>query len=133
MNDEKLGKEVQVIIEKARRSLKEAKVLFENKSYEGASSRAYYSIFHIMQAALLTKGLSFSKHSGVINGFSQHFIKTGIFPTEFARNIKKLRKDREMGDYDYEQSISREKAGEDIKIAQELVKTVEQYLRSVIG
>jgi len=64
-----------------------------------SSSRAYYAVFHIMQAALLTKNLTYKKHSGVISAFSKQFIKTGIFPKEFARYIKSLRSDRETSDY----------------------------------
>ncbi len=51
----KLKKEIKAIIEKSHRILGDAKILFSEARYESATSRAYYSVFHIMQAALLTK------------------------------------------------------------------------------
>ena len=35
-------------------------------------------MFSYAEALLLTKGLSFSKHSAVIENFGKHFIKTGL-------------------------------------------------------
>lgn len=65
------------IIEKSFRTLRSSRNALEDGDFETASSRAYYAVFHIMQATLLTKGLTFSKHSGVIGAFSQYFIKPG--------------------------------------------------------
>ncbi|MEO0115166.1 MAG: HEPN domain-containing protein [candidate division WOR-3 bacterium] len=133
MNErKKLNKTVQAIIKKANRILGDAKILYSENRFESTSSRAYYSVFHIMQAALLTKGLSYSKHSGVIAGFSQHFIKNEIFPKEFANWINELREDREIGDYDYEIEVSKAKAKRDIEIADKIIKAVERYIQSHI-
>ncbi|MEW6041087.1 MAG: HEPN domain-containing protein [Elusimicrobiota bacterium] len=126
--EEKLFGQIKAMINKSQRSLEDAKILFKEKRYESSSSRAYYSIFHIMQAVLLTKGLSFSKHSGVISGFSQHFIKTDIFPKEFAEIIDKLREDRENGDYDYEIIIDEKTAEEDIKNAEKIISVTTGYI-----
>lgn len=119
----KLKKEIKAIIEKAHRISRDAEILFSEERFESAASRAYYSVFHIMQATLLTKGLSYSKHSDVISGFSQQFIKTSIFPKEFAYWISQLRKDREIGDYDYEVGVSEAKAKQDIEIARKILST----------
>jgi len=70
------------IITKAESSLDVAKRNFQEGYYDFASSRAYYAVFYAIQAALLTKGLSFSKHSSTIGAFNKHFVKTGIFPKE---------------------------------------------------
>ncbi len=44
-----------------------------------------------------TKNLSFAKHSKVIPAFSKYFVKEGVFPEDFGRKIKDLRKNREIG------------------------------------
>jgi uncharacterized protein (UPF0332 family) len=103
-------------------------MLFEHNNFETASSQSYYAVFHILQAVLLTKNLSFSKHSGVISAFSKYFIKERIFPEDFGRKIKDLRKDREIGDYDYFCHISSEQATTDLKNAEEIIKAVKKYL-----
>jgi len=58
--------EVKDIVNKAQRSLKVAQRLYKDGEYDFAVSRAYYSMFYMAAALLLTKELSFSKHSGVI-------------------------------------------------------------------
>jgi len=117
------------MMEKSQRTLKAAKDLLEHNDFESASSRAYYSVFYMLEALLLTKNLSFSKHSAVISAFSKHFVKESVFPADFAKKIKTLRKDRETSDYDYIVSINKEKAKKDIDNAEEIIKKIEIYLK----
>ncbi len=72
------------MIEKGRRTLRAAQDHLDKQDYDFASSKAYYAVFHLMQAVLLIKGKTYSKHAGVISGFSEHFIKTGVFPSDFG-------------------------------------------------
>jgi uncharacterized protein (UPF0332 family) len=81
-----------------------------------------------MEAVLLTKNLSFSKHAGVISAFNQHFVKTGIFPKDFSKNIGRLFRERETGDYDFVLSINEEDAREDARIAEKMVNMIVEYL-----
>jgi uncharacterized protein (UPF0332 family) len=130
--EKELIEQIEVMIQKSLRTLQQAKALFKEGAYDGATSRSYYAVFHLLQAALLTKNLSYSKHSGVIGGFSHHFIKTGIFPDEFGEIIHRLREDREIGDYDYEKTISDETAEEDIQDAEKIIARIENYLMDFI-
>lgn len=127
-----LKNQVEKIIKKSHRSLETARSNFSINDYETASSKAYYAVFHIMQAALLLKGLTYSKHSGVMGGFSREFIKTGTFPKEFSNKIRRLFKDREISDYSYSLIIEKHQAQEDIKAAKEIIEAVESYLREKI-
>lgn len=86
-----------------------------------------------MQAALLTKGKTYSKHSGVISGFSEQFIKSGIFPASFGETIQRLRKDRELGDYGYQLSVTSKEATEDVKAASDIVESLLKYLHPFIA
>lgn len=56
-------------LEKAKESLKYAKLLFENNGYAEAANRAYYAIFHASRAVLALDGVDRKKHSGVISYF----------------------------------------------------------------
>ena len=100
MNEE-LENQLRVMMDKSRKTIKAAKDLLEHEDYDSASSRAYYSVFYVLEALLLTRELSFSKHSGVLSAFSKYFVKEGVFPKEFAAKINNLKEDRETGDYDY--------------------------------
>lgn len=116
------------IIQKAFRSLESARRNAANEDYDFASSRAYYAAFYAMECVLLTKSLSFSKHSAVISAFNQHFIKTGIFPKEFSKMISRLFRERQIGDYDFGISINQEDAQQDIILAEKIVTAICQYL-----
>ena len=64
--------------ERAKETLKDAKVMLDNASLFSTVNRIYYSIFYEVTALLLIKGLSPSKHSGVRSMFNRESIKTGI-------------------------------------------------------
>jgi len=127
-SNERLTEQLQLMIQKAFRSVKAAYRNIKEGDYDFASSRAYYAAFYVMEAVLLTKNLSFSKHAGVISAFNQHFVKTGIFPKDFSKNISRLFRERETGDYDFVLSINEEDAREDARIAEKMVNMIVEYL-----
>jgi len=59
-----MKKDIYDLTNKARDSLKGAKVLLKEHLYDFSASRSYYSIFYATEAILLTKDLAFSKHKG---------------------------------------------------------------------
>jgi len=93
--------DIEKLIEKGKRSLKAAKALYEREDYDFAVSRAYYSMYYATEAVLLTKGLVFSKHSGVIAAFGQHFVKTGMFSKDYFYWLRTVFDRRSVGDYSY--------------------------------
>ena len=127
-NNRLLDTQLKSMLEKARRSLKSANGDIEEENYDFASSRAYYAAFYAIEAILLTKEVTVSKHSAVISAFNQYFIKTGIFPKEYSQYISRLFRNRQMGDYEFELSISKDEAQEDLIIAQKLINAISQYL-----
>lgn len=128
MNHSDLRCQCRTIIAKAFRSLNAARRNIGEGDYDFGSSRAYYAAFYAIQAVLLTKNLSFSKHSGVISAFGQHFVRTGLFPKEFGGYISRLFRERQVSDYDFDIILSEEDALRDAEIAEIIVKTVEEYL-----
>ncbi len=127
-NHKQLSDQLQLMIRKAFRSIAAARRNIEEGDYDFASSRAYYAAFYAMEAILLTKELSYSKHAGVISAFNQHFVKTDIFPKEFSKSISRLFRERQTGDYDFHLSIDEKDAKEDARIAEEMVNAIAQYL-----
>jgi uncharacterized protein (UPF0332 family) len=127
--EEDFIRQIELTIHKSQRLLKTARVDFESGDYDSASSRAYYAVFHMMEGALLFKGLSYSKHSGVIAAFNLNFIKPGVFPKEFSKHIENLFEQRQIGDYDVESNIYDEEAEKNIRIALEIVSTIEEFIK----
>ncbi len=95
---------IKAMLSKAREKLKTAQIDFNNERYDDAISRTYYAVFHAISAALLSKGLHFSSHGQTIGAFNREFIKTKKFPSSFSKTIKKLFRERQMGDYDVQSS-----------------------------
>jgi uncharacterized protein (UPF0332 family) len=124
--------QLRAMLQKAERALKAAQHHLEEGDHDFASSKAYYATFHMLQAVLLTKQLTFSKHAGVISGFSEHFLKPGIFPGDFGQKIQRLRKDREVGDYGYTLTVDPADAREDVLIAAQILSSTTDYLRSFL-
>jgi uncharacterized protein (UPF0332 family) len=79
--------EQEALLNKARDSITAAQILVEHGLFDFAASRAYYAMFYVAESLLLGEGLSFSKHSGVIAAFGQHFTKTGRLSPEFHRYL----------------------------------------------
>lgn len=127
-NHKQLSDQLQLMIEKAFRSIAAAYRNIEEGDYDFASSRAYYASFYAMEAVLLTKELSYSKHAGVISAFNQHFVKTDIFPKEFSKSIARLFRERQTGDYDFDLSIDEKDAKEDARIAEKIVNAIVKHL-----
>jgi len=119
---------IHLMLDKAELYLESANDEFDSFRFGIASSQAYYCIFHAMSAALYSIGLTYSKHSGVISSFSEHYIKTGIFDKDFGPIIRRIQKRREVGDYSYIEMIGDEEAETDIKDANKLLKLIKQYL-----
>jgi uncharacterized protein (UPF0332 family) len=126
--DRLLKEQLQMMMQKATRSVSAARRLVKEGDYDFGSSRAYYAAFYAMEAILLTKNLSFSKHSAVIGSFNQHFLKTAIFPKEFSRLISRLFRQRHLGDYEFELSIGKDEALENLNYAERIIKNIASFL-----
>ena len=72
--DAELTRKLNVIMTKSKDTLKIARELYEQDHHSDSISRAYYAVFHSLQAILLTIGLSFSKHSGIIGAFNKIYL-----------------------------------------------------------
>jgi uncharacterized protein (UPF0332 family) len=75
------------LLTKAHRTVQSARLLLSDGDYDGAVSRAYYAMFYVAEALLLSKHATFSKHSAVVSAFGKEFAKTG---TDNTRGISPI-------------------------------------------
>ncbi|MCB1158633.1 MAG: HEPN domain-containing protein [Leptospiraceae bacterium] len=118
---------------KAEAKLYAGKTNFQYSQYDDAVSRAYYSVYHAICSALLTKELSFSSHNQTLGSFNKEFINTGIFPKAFGKKIYKLFEIREEGDYDIDSDINKTLAEESIISAEEILNSIQAYITKIIS
>lgn len=120
--------EIDSLVKRAKRYIKSAELLLNDKDYESSVSRTYYAMFYAAQAALLTKSLSYSSHKGVISAFGKHFIKTEIFPKEMGRELNRAFEKRQIGDYGYTFVVSDEEAVQLLQYGKEFVNKITSWL-----
>ena len=125
MNEDK---DISELIEKAKESLDAAKSLFENGFYDFSVGRSYYAMFYTAEAVLLTKNLSFSKHSAVIAAFGKEFVKPAILPKKLREYMVSAFDMRQLGDYGAPGSVSEARAQSLIGETKEFIETIEGYL-----
>jgi len=125
--------EVKELFKKAERSFSAAERLFKDGDYDFAVSRAYYAMFYCAEALLLTKNLSFSKHSAVISSFGKEFVKTGILDKKLQRYLLDTFDARQKSDYDFAMYPTKEECKNILKDAKLFLEKTKEYLRSENG
>ena len=86
-------------LERARETLKIAKLSADAKDFNSCTNRLYYAAFYAINALLLKYDYSSSKHTGIRAIFNQHFVKTGIVPKKYGELYNYLFEYRQEGDY----------------------------------
>lgn len=91
--------DVDNLLIKAGRSLEAAGELLRSGHADFAASHAYYGCFYVAEALLLSKGLSYSRHSQVVARYGQRFAKTGELDTRYHRLLISAFSLRQTADY----------------------------------
>ncbi|WP_090819120.1 HEPN domain-containing protein [Oribacterium sp. KHPX15] len=88
----------------------------------------YYAIFHAIRAVNTLDSFDSSKHSGVIAHFNQFHVKTEEFPSDISKKIANAMNVRQLSDYDDFYVASKKVAEEQVRVAEEILGLVEEYL-----
>lgn len=114
-------------IQTAKGDLKAARILLAAEEYKGANNRAYYFVFHVINAVHALKGNAFKRHKDAIANFNKEYIKTELFPREIGRKIGEAEAIRHASDYDDFYIASREEPERQAAVADEFIQMVEKY------
>ena len=87
------------LLGRARRELGAVRLLLDQGYYDVAASRAYYAMFYAAEAALLSRGITRSRHSGVIAAFGEYFVRTGLLPGTLSADLSNAFAQRAQADY----------------------------------
>jgi uncharacterized protein (UPF0332 family)/predicted nucleotidyltransferase len=97
--------DLELVMQHARRSLLTARELVESDHY-AAANRAYYAMFHAATALLLSEGLAFSRHRGVIGAFNARYVKTKKLPAALGSALDGAFRMRNAADYSYREPVA---------------------------
>ena len=129
MNDGNRRRNIATEVEASRSCVREAQVLLQHDLFAGAISRAYYALFHLVQAVLLTEGLEAHSHAGTGHLLNLHFVRTGKLPIEVQRTFSRLQKLRQDADYATLVVADRATAEDDLNDVAKTSAVLEQFLR----
>ena len=115
-------------LERASESLRAARIMLENGMLTFSMNRVYYAMFYSVQALLVSRKVSFSKHGQVKAYFNREMIKTGIFPKEMGRLYNKAFEYRQKFDYIDFSSPDREIVAEYLEKAIDFMSNIQEYL-----
>ena len=109
--------------------LESADILLGADKYRAANNRAYYAVFHAIDAVLSMEPVAFKKHKDVIAYFNKNYVNKDVFSRDMGRKISKLEIIRHKSDYDDFYIASREKAEEQFQTAAFVIAGVKEYLK----
>ena len=116
-------------LERARETLEDAKLLAEKQRWNSAINRLYYAAYYAVIALLLKENVKSNTHNGAKTKFSEHFIKTGIYPTELGRIYSQLFTWRQKGDYADLFDFNEEKVTPYFEPVEKLIGLIEESLK----
>ncbi|MEM1253636.1 MAG: HEPN domain-containing protein [Cyanobacteria bacterium P01_H01_bin.21] len=121
--------EIQANLDRADAALQAAQVLIDSDLLDDAASRTYYAAFYAASALLLSKGLSFNSHTGVLRAISLNFVKTGKLDRRVGQDLNWLAELRQVGDYGETRHVSQTSLKQAIAIATQFVEQIRVLLQ----
>ncbi len=126
-----MKKEIDHLIAMAEDSLDDASILLANHKLLGSVNRAYYAIFHAVEAFLFPYEIYTKTHIGAIRKFSELYIKTGLLDRKWKDIFQDAFDARQNADYDLGSAINAEKARIIYQQAEEFLKMAREYFDTI--
>lgn len=120
--------EITAYLDRERENIRVAELLATENSPDIAASRAYYAMFYIAEALLLSRGLTYSSHAAVIAAYGKEFARHKALDPKFHRYLIDSQDTRQLGDYGVEAHVPVAEATATIRRAREFLEAAESYL-----
>ena len=113
-------------LEKAERTMEQAKHNLPMKYWELIANRMYYAAYYAVSALLIANGLSAKSHETILRLFGLHFVKAGILPLEQGKLYNKLFSLRLKGDYNDRFDLTEDEVTPLVEPAEKLIRDVSE-------
>ncbi len=117
-------------LQKAKKDLQAAQMLYYEDICDSSVNRSYYAMFHALRALLAIDGVDFKKHSAVISYFRKEYVKTGKFSIEYSEIIGNAFNIRNSSDYEDFYLLSKIEVEEQIVNAEKFIIAIEEYVNT---
>ncbi len=121
-------------LKQAQETLSDAEKMLEGDfSPKSITNRAYYSMFYAVLALFLKTDVTIktSKHAGVISLFDKEFIQTDKINKYYSGIMHKMFNVRQKGDYKEFVEVTKEEARDHVKLAEEFLETIKNYVGKI--
>lgn len=125
--------ESQLALEKAADSLSDADFNLADGRVTAAVNRAYYGMYYCLCALFFSENTHTKTHKGAQQRFYDLFIRTERFPIVAAKWISDAYNLRQLGDYDFESTISDDTAIQLLQHAHQFYELTDHYLTNGKG
>ena len=132
LTDDERSAIVKYRLERAKETLAEVPILFENKLYRTAANRLYYACFYAAIALLLNDGYEARTHNGVRTLLGQHYVKEGKIDDELNHTYRKMFNLRQTGDYDDLTVVTPNEVLDLLEPAQQFITAIENLINKII-
>jgi len=120
---------VRNLVRKSHRALRSARLILDDGDFDGAVNRAYYGMFDIARAVLLTAGVPEdglpATHQELVAVFRQYAVQSGQVDRELAAALSRAETLRFHADYKGADTDSKS-AADSVKRAENFVHTLER-------
>lgn len=119
-------------LEKAKNTLSDAKIYIDRASLNSTVNRIYYAMFYAVNALLLTKGLSSSKHSGIRALLNREFVNKGLLDKDWGRFYSDMFDNRQEDDYKDFVKFEKKDVKEWLELAEDFIGNTEGLILKII-
>lgn len=120
-------------LERANEDLRAAELMEQNQMWKAANNRAYYAVYHAIDAVLALVPIAFKRHKDTLSYFNKNYVHTGTFSSDIGRRIARLEEIRHNSDYNDFYIASKEEAEKQIETAKQVIELIEQYCKKIQG
>ncbi|MDR0691893.1 MAG: HEPN domain-containing protein [Prevotellaceae bacterium] len=128
LNEEEKKAVVNLRLQKAKDTLREAKGTIELSYWHTAANRLYYACYYAASALLIQYEHPAQTHSGIINLLGMHFISKNIISKELGKFYANLFELRQTSDYSDWKDIEEDNVRKLIQPAEEFICTLEKLI-----
>ena len=117
-------------LSRAETCLEEARALHRAGFPFGATSRAYYAVFHAARALLFSIGVEVKTHRAMVSLIGEQFVRPGRLSSNMGRLLSRLQRDREDADYATGAVFTDDEASQIIRDAERFLTEARQLVTS---
>lgn len=119
----------QRLVDRAKTTLEEARLLLEAGHPVGAADRSYYAMFYAASALLAAEGIDVASHRALLAAFGKDMVKTGRVDAQYHRMLLDAFDLRQTADYDVQADVDLATAREAFCAARDFIGMAEAILK----